>query len=180
MIKRLPWFQRQFPSGLPAHLLPVLVERLSGTAARLADRLAGVPHELLTGRSEESWSILENVGHLLDLEPLWYRRIDDLASRRAQLTEADLDNRQTHEANHNAAPIQGLLAEFRRARRGLLRRLEDLPEEALAFTALHPRLQAPMNMVDLAFFIAEHDDYHLARISELLREGRPESEEVRT
>jgi hypothetical protein len=26
-----------------------------------------------------------------------------------------------------------------------------------------------MRMVDLAFFDAEHDDYHLARISELIR-----------
>jgi hypothetical protein len=28
-----------------------------------------------------------------------------------------------------------------------------------------------MNLVDHAFFVAEHDDYHLARVSELLREG---------
>jgi len=26
-----------------------------------------------------------------------------------------------------------------------------------------------MNLVDHAFFVAEHDDYHLARIAELLR-----------
>lgn len=26
-----------------------------------------------------------------------------------------------------------------------------------------------MNLVDHAYFVAEHDDYHLARITELLR-----------
>src|SRR5262249_43161680 len=114
MIKRLPWFQREFPSGLPSHLLPVLIERLRGTAARLANRLAGVPHDILTRRSEDTWSIQENVGHLLDLEPLWRQRIDNLASHRAELAEADLSNRRTHEANHNAARFEELLAEFRR------------------------------------------------------------------
>jgi uncharacterized damage-inducible protein DinB len=174
MIKRSPWFQREFPSGLSAHLLPVVVERLRGTAARLADRLADVPQDRLTRRGGDSWSIQENVGHLLDLEPLWLRRIDDLASRRAELTEADLENRRTHEANHNESRLERLLTEFRRARVELVRRLEDFPEENLAFTAQHPRLRAPMNVVDLAFFVAEHDDYHLARISELLREDRRE------
>jgi hypothetical protein len=37
---------------------------------------------------------------------------------------------------------------------------------------LHPRLNQPMRVVDLLFFVAEHDDYHLARISELIREFR--------
>jgi uncharacterized damage-inducible protein DinB len=171
MIKRQPWFERVFPTGLPAHLLPLIVERLRGTPARLADRLAGVPPAVLTRRSGDSWSIQENAGHLLDLESLWLRRVDDLAARRAQLTEADLENRRTHEANHNAARLEGLLAEFGRARAELVRRLEGFPEEGLAFTAMHPRLKVPMGVVDLAFFVAEHDDYHLARISELLGEA---------
>jgi hypothetical protein len=34
---------------------------------------------------------------------------------------------------------------------------------------LHPRLQQPLRIVDIAYFDAEHDDYHLGRIGELLR-----------
>jgi hypothetical protein len=30
-------------------------------------------------------------------------------------------------------------------------------------------LKVKMRVLDLAFFIAEHDDHHLARISELIR-----------
>jgi len=168
MVNRLPWFERVFPTGLPAHLLPVIVERLRGTPARLADRLADVPPPVLVRRGGGSWSIQENVGHLLDLEPLWRQRVGDLAQRRGELAEADLTNRRTHEANHNAAPLGGLLAAFRTARGGLVRELEAFPDDGLAFTALHPRLKASMNVVDLAYFVAEHDDYHLARIGELL------------
>jgi hypothetical protein len=168
MVKRQAWFERVFPTGLPAHLLPVVVERLRGTPARLADRLGDVPHEVLIRRDGDSWSIQENVGHLLDLEPLWQQRVGDLAQRRGQLAEADLTNRRTHEANHNAAPLAGLLTAFRAARGALVCQLEIFPDDSLAFTAVHPRLKTPMNVIDLAYFVAEHDDYHLARISELL------------
>jgi uncharacterized damage-inducible protein DinB len=168
MVNRQPWFERVFPTGLPAHLLPVLVERLRGTPARLADRLAGEPHEVLIRRSGDSWSIQENVGHLLDLEPLWQQRVSDLAQRCGELAEADLTNRRTHEANHNAAPLGELLTAFRSARGALVRQLETFSDDAVAFTSLHPRLKIPMNVIDLAYFVAEHDDYHLARISELL------------
>jgi uncharacterized damage-inducible protein DinB len=168
MEKRQAWFERVFPTGLPAHLLPVVVERLRGTPARLADRLGGVSHEVLIRRGGGPWSIQENVGHLLDLEPLWQQRVGDLAQRRGQLAEADLTNRRTHEANHNAAPLAGLLTAFRTARGALVWQLETFPDDAMAFTALHPRLKTPMNVIDLAYFVAEHDDYHLARISELL------------
>src|SRR6516164_5555112 len=113
MVNRLPWFERGFPTGLPAHLLPVIVERLRGTSARLADRLAGVPGAVLTRRGGGAWSIQENVGHLLDLEPLWRQRVGDLARRRGEFAEADLTNRRTHEANHNAVPLDGLLTAFR-------------------------------------------------------------------
>jgi hypothetical protein len=32
-----------------------------------------------------------------------------------------------------------------------------------------PRLNQMIRVIDLAFFIAEHDDHHLARINELRR-----------
>ena len=119
-------------------------------------------------RAGDSWSIQENAGHLLDLEPLWLRRVGDLADGRPELAEADLTNRQTHEANHNSARLEGLLADFRRARDELVRRLEAFSEGGAAVAALHPRLRVAMNVVDVAYFVAEHDDYHLARITELL------------
>ena len=37
----------------------------------------------------------------------------------------------------------------------------------LARTSLHPRLRQPMSVVDLCFFVAEHDDHHLRTIDEL-------------
>lgn len=170
MTRKQPWFERQFPTGLPADLFPVVLERLRGTPARLEDRLGSVGASTLTRRSGSTWSIQENAGHLLDLEPLWLARVEDLLARRPEMTAADLTNRRTHEANHNAASLRTILSGFRQARSVLVRRLEAVEDAALTHTAPHPRLRVPMNLVDHVFFVAEHDDYHLARITELLIE----------
>jgi uncharacterized damage-inducible protein DinB len=169
MIPRQPWFQRQFTFDLPVSAAPGVVERLRGTPARIENRLAGIPASRLTARQGEHWSIQENVGHLWDLEPLWMARIEDLARGRGTLQPADLENRKTHEANHNARPLNELLAGFREARSDLVIQLEAADEADWLRSGLHPRLQAPMRLLDLAFFVAEHDDHHMATITELIR-----------
>ena len=104
---------------------------------------------------------------MLDLESLWIARVGDFAAGGAELTAADLKNRKTHEANHNARPLEEILREFRSARRELLNRVEKIEPALLARTMLHPRLKTPMRLVDHLFFAAEHDDHHLAIIWEL-------------
>ena len=106
----------------------------------MADRLADVPPGVLVRRVGDSWSIQENAGHLLDLEPLWLRRVEDLAAGRPDLAEADLTNRRTHEAGHNSARLEGLLADFRRAREELVRRLDAFSEGGAAVAAVHSTL----------------------------------------
>lgn len=145
------------------------MERVRGTPARLEERVAGLTPEILTVRLAETWSIQENVGHLIDLEPLWAGRLNDQIAGAEKLREADLENRRTHEAGHNSRPIDALLSEFRSERMAIVERLETLSAEDLTTTALHPRLEQPMSVIDLFFFVAEHDDHHLARISEILR-----------
>jgi uncharacterized damage-inducible protein DinB len=169
MIPRQPWFERQFSFDLPVSAAPGVLERLRGTPPRLEHRLAGVAPVRLTARVADRWSIQENVGHLGDLEPLWMARVDDLAMGRPALHPADLDNRATHEAHHNARPLRELLDRFARARADLVTQLESADQADWLRSALHPRLKQPMRLLDLAFFIAEHDDHHLATITELRR-----------
>lgn len=165
----LAWFAREFSLALPIELYPNIVERLRGTPARLEDRLDVLPHELLTRRDGARWSMQEHAGHLLDLEPLELQRLDDYAAGRTVLTPADLENRRTHEARHNEQPLAEILRAFRAERLEFVQRLEAFDDETIQRTALHPRLQQPMRVIDLAYFKAEHDDHHLARIGELVR-----------
>ncbi len=164
-----PWFDRRFQLGLPPDVLPEIIERLRGTPARLDERTGNVPPSNLIQRFGPSWSIQENVGHLLDLESLWTARLGDFLQEMPQLRATDLENRKTWDAEYNEQPLATVLADFRSARMVFVTQLERLSETQLRLTAMHPRLQQPMTVTDHAFFVAEHDDHHLARISELLR-----------
>jgi uncharacterized damage-inducible protein DinB len=169
MISRMEWFKRQFSFGLPLEMFPNIVERVRGTPARLEELTRGISPELLTQRDGDKWSVQEHAGHLLDLEELGMKRLDDYEAGRETLFAADLANRKTHEANHNANSIENILAAFRQERTEFVARLDSYDEAFVQQTALHPRLNQKIRVIDLAFFIAEHDDHHLARISELKR-----------
>jgi uncharacterized damage-inducible protein DinB len=169
MSKHLKWTDRTFQFTFPVNVFPEMIERVRGTPARLEDRVKPISPELLTKRDGDKWSIQENAGHLLDLESLVRQRLDEYLSGATVLHAADMSNRKTHEANHNQISMTAILARFRSERLELVGKLDTLAPETFALVAHHPRLNVPMRLVDMLFFQAEHDDYHLARISELIR-----------
>jgi uncharacterized damage-inducible protein DinB len=166
------WFERKFEFSFPVELLPNLCARLRGTPARLEEVLRGRSRTILIGKAQLKWSAQENAGHVLDMEPLWLARVGDYMVARDQLTVADLTNRKTDEANHNARPLEQILSEFRAARERLLKRVDELDRSLFARTIPHPRMKTPMRLVDHLYFVAEHDDHHLARIWELVNAAR--------
>jgi hypothetical protein len=169
MTKRINWTDRRFDFSFPVELYPEMIERIRGTPARLEDRIGSLPPTVLQRRDGEKWSIQENAGHLLDLESLGMERLNEYLAGADELHAADMSNRKTHEADHNRVPVASILRDFREQRMEIVARLETLDAAMFARTALHPRLAVQMRLVDLIFFQAEHDDYHLARISELMR-----------
>jgi uncharacterized damage-inducible protein DinB len=168
------WFDRQFEFTFPAEQHPSLCVRLRGTPARLEEMVRGCSRDVLVRKPQEKdkWSAQEHAGHLLDLEPLWIQRAGDFLVGGTQLTIADLSNRKTHEANHNARPLEEILAQFRRARLQLIDRVRTIEPALYSRTLLHPRLKKLMRLVDHLYFVAEHDDHHLAHIWELIQSGK--------
>ena len=164
-----PWFQRKFAFDLPISRLPDILERLRGTPARVEERVRPLPAQTLQARLEDKWSIQENVGHLCDLEPLWIRRAEQVLEGQTELAVADLTNRPTDDAHHNEAPLDHILKHFRALRLRFVSLLEGASGPSLERSARHPRLGTPMRLIDIAFFTAEHDDHHLARITELMK-----------
>lgn len=173
MLHPVDWFSRPFDFSLPLWMYPNIIERLRGTPARLETRVAGLPKNTLTRRLGDRWSIQENVGHLLDLEELWLGRVDDFEQKLSRLRAADLDNRKTYEADYNAQNLQAILTNFRVQRLQLVQRLENADEDFVKRSALHPRLDASMRLIDHAYFVAEHDDHHLAEITALIKVFMP-------
>ena len=171
MIMQTPWFERKFNLNFPVGLFPIIITRLEGTLPRLAAMTKNLSEDVLTSRPNNEWSVKEQAGHLYDLEELWYGRVEDFLSGKETLRAADLRNTKTHEADHNKKPIEGLIEQFSSARKKLIDKIKDTDEAAASLTALHPRLQTPMRLIDHIFFIAEHDDHHLTKIRELVRKS---------
>jgi uncharacterized damage-inducible protein DinB len=165
------WFERKFDFTFPVEQHPNLRARLRGTPARLEEVVHGASRDVLIGKlgENEKWSAQEHAGHMLDLEPLWLARLEDYIAEASQLTVADLTNRKTHEAGHNQRPIEEIVAKFRSARLRLVSQLENIDPAIFGRSSLHPRLKTPMRLVDHLYFVAEHDDHHLAHIWALIQ-----------
>jgi len=168
-MKKTKWFDRKFPSIEDVGILPYIIERLTGTPARLEEISFGLNNDFLCHKFQNKWSIKEHTGHFSDMEPLWLGRIEDFINNKTELRAADLTNSATHNANHNAADIVLLQKNFRLLRNEFVIKLNSLTEEQVFFSSLHPRLKIPMRPVDHAAFVAEHDDHHLLLIRELVK-----------
>jgi uncharacterized damage-inducible protein DinB len=167
----MKWFDRKFEFDLPGWMYPNVVERLRGTPVRVKYLVEGVSEDILGERQGDRWSIKENIGHLTDLEPLWLGRVEDILQGKESLRDADLSNSRTHGAAHNDSSLDDLLVSLEEARHALVERVERLDDTAAEMTAIHPRLLTPMRLIDLLFFVAEHDDHHLAAITRIKLRG---------
>ena len=168
MITQTPWFERKFDFNFPVGLFPIILERLRGTIPQLEASIKNIPEEQLNIKKDGNWSVKEVIGHLYDLEELWYGRIDDFLAHKEVLRPADLKNTKTHEAGHNSRTVEALLNQFVTERKKLIERVKNIDEATASIVALHPRLQTPMRLIDSLFFVTEHDDHELAKIRRLI------------
>jgi uncharacterized damage-inducible protein DinB len=168
-MKKTKWFDRIFPPQQDVGVFPCIMERLEGTTARLTNKIESIKNDSPVSR-DGKWSIKKEIGHLIDLEPLWLARTLQIIDNQKDLKKTDLANTKTHETNHDARDFADLIQEFKQHRAELMLVLRDVTEADLEKAAVHPRLGTPMKIIDLAYFVAEHDDHHLAQITELINE----------
>ena len=166
-MERLPWVERKFDLDIPPGWMANILERLIGTRIRIIELCAPLTRSELTTRIDDRWSILEQVGHLVDLEGLHEGRIDDFEQNADVMRAADMKNVATYQAEHNSKDLSDLLEAFTKARNQFVDRLRGLNDDVLERSIEHPRLKVNMRPVDLAFFTAEHDDHHLASIRQI-------------
>jgi len=169
MVNQTLWLNRKWEFNFDAGMFPIIYSRLQGAIPRLQQIFAKAD-EAKSGVSKNGWSAKEHLGHLYDLEELWWNRWEDYKNKKEILTAADITNRRTSEANHNAKTINGLISSFNIEREKILNSIYSCDEEMLNRTSLHPRLKSPMRLVDYLYFVAEHDDHHIAAIMQLLHD----------
>lgn len=162
MVPQTAWMDRRFTFDLPIGTFPLLLERLRGTPSRAKELVNGLPEHVLAKRVNDKWSVKEHLGHLVDLGPLDDRRLSEFLNHAEVLSDADMENRATEVADHRSVPIADIIRRLTAGREVLVLQLEDLKQDQVRIVAIHPRLQKPMRLVDWVYFVAEHDDHHLA------------------
>lgn len=168
MVTQTPWFERRFAFDFPITNFPIIFSRLECSLFRLQAILVNADDEAAS-LNNNGWSVKEELGHLYDLEDLWWKRLQDFLNGSERLTTADLTNTRTNEAGHNEKTLEFLMQQFVRERQRMLEQVYHFDDATLRLTAIHPRLLQPMRLIDKLYFVAEHDDHHIAKISGLLR-----------
>ncbi len=162
---RQAWVDHVFPNKIPLGWTANIRTRVRDTPIRLRHQQEQLE---AAAKIDEAWNIKEHIGHLIDLEQLHLHRLELFANKEKVLSAADMSNRATYAANHSERSIGELLTDFEKVRCRFLEKFDALSDECLAHEAFHPRLEIGMRPVDMLFFVAEHDDHHLASIYEII------------
>jgi uncharacterized damage-inducible protein DinB len=169
-MNKTKWLERKFKFDLPQEDFNSILIRLLETPDKVEQLVLSISPDLLIKKTNSGWSIQEHIGHLVDLEELHEGRITDFKEGNVVLRAADMKNIKTEESNHNMKDIKELLTQMRELRTKFVYRLKELDDKVLAHVVLHPRLNQPMRPVDMAYFVAEHDEHHINSMIELKKE----------
>ena len=162
------WFDRQFDSNTSLEYFDEFLQRLEHFPAVLHQLLKNCPKEVSTYKMEDKWSINENIGHLILLEGLWRIRFRDIKEGKPDMSPTDLNNTATDESSFNNMLFEELIKNLASERHKTIAMLQKMSEEDLLKTSMHPRLHQPMNIIDLMYFVAEHDLHHLNAIQSII------------
>ena len=171
MITQMRWIDRAFTFDFPVGVFPAIMERLRGTPLRVERLLVGLPEPLLTVKPDGKWSLKERVGHICDAESLWETRLTQFLQKADTLAAADMSNQRVTSADYNNTTIEALIERLHTVRSLFIDKLEPLNESEIAATAHHPRLNKPMRLIDMLYFVAEHDDQELALMRALITQN---------
>lgn len=160
----VPWFERAMVFNKTPELLPYFIERLSGTSARIKQKVNGISDEILRHPPQGKWSIKQHIGHLADVDEIANKRIDEMVQGISPMSPAVFEPKR----DYNNMPVTELIALFEQTRNGNIQKYLALSFDELKRSSIHPRLKVPMSPADLAWFDAEHDDHHLVTINGIL------------
>lgn len=167
MQERQEWVEHKFNLGINIGWSKNVLSRIKDTSIRIEHYVKNLTNEQLSFQENGKWSIKEHIGHLTDVEELWLNRFLQFEKGLPELVAADMSNKKTEKANHNASSIDQLIANFNTQREELILQFQKLSKETQMHQAFHPRLKMMMRPVDLLFFIAEHDSHHLVNIQDI-------------
>ena len=169
------WFDRKFDFNFGMELYGILLERLRSAPDSFMQITRMLPEEAHVFRHESKWTVRENIGHLQLLEPLWRIRFEEIKNGIPEMSPADVSNSATGRMNFNTFSLQELMNGFTHQRTKTIDFLNNLQETDFTKRSIHPRLQLPMRVIDLMYFVAEHDQHHLNAVANIISKSNKNS-----
>lgn len=164
----IKWFDRKFDFRQLTLSYPDILERLIQSPSLFKNVTKGVENSLLNEKWMGKWSVKEHIGHLWILEPLWQKRFKEIQQQAPAMSPVDLQNKATDEAHFHLIDIHNILQDFDTERNSTIDLLQSFSDEDFQNRLYHPRLQQPMRILDLMYFVAEHDIHHYNAIKQIL------------
>ncbi|QNR84365.1 DinB family protein [Pedobacter riviphilus] len=162
------WFDRKFDTNIDIVQFEDVLSRMEHFPAVLNQLLETYPKKITTIKTGAKWSVNENVGHLILLEDLWRRRFQDIKDGKPDMSPADLNNTATDQASFNEQVLNELTKSLSDERAKTIVLLKGISKEDLLKKSTHPRLNQPMNIVDFMYFVAGHDEHHMAAMRSII------------
>ena len=145
---------------LTAHIakLRVFPARLHAFVTPLTDtQLRFRPHA-------KEWSILENIGHLIDIDRLYVARIDlMLSSERPHFAPFNPDE-QVNAGMYQAKPLAELMATYTELRQATVAGLSTMAPDELTRVGIHTRF-GEITITRLVEILVNHDEVHYTQMS---------------
>ncbi len=168
IMEQINWIERKFNFGYAPGYLPLFIERLNSSVPRIKQLTLGLTAEELRFKPNNKWCIKQHIGHLTDLEELHEGRLQDFLNKLPALRAADMSNKKTEDTDHINTSLKILISDFQSARKNFIDKVRTFTPEQMLFKSFHPRLKQDITVVDLLFFLSEHDNAHLTHISSII------------
>lgn len=168
------WFDRKFDFSFGMEMYGTLLARLQAAPNMFKQITSVLPAGVQVLKPGQKWSVKENIGHLILLEPLWQKRFEEIKKGSLGMSPADVSNRATDEMNFNKFSLQELTSSFTSQRAGTINFLNGVHQTDFSKRSIHPRLQQPMRIIDLMYFVAEHDWHHLDAVLNIIHQNTKE------
>ncbi|MFM7678206.1 MAG: DinB family protein [Roseiflexaceae bacterium] len=141
------------------------IAKLSAFPARLHAFLAPLTDTQLTFRPhDKEWSILENIGHLIDIDRLYVERIDlMLSSERPHFAPFNPDDQVTA-GMYQAKLLAELMATYTELRQATVAGLSTMAPDELTRVGIHTRF-GEITIMRLVEILVNHDEVHYTQMS---------------
>ena len=140
------------------------IATLRAFPARLQAFVAPLNEAQLRFRPQDKeWSIVENIGHLIDIDRLYVARVDlMLSSERPQFAPFTPDD-QVRAGGYQAKPLADLLATYSELRQATVAGLSTIAPDELTRVGIHARF-GEITIARLVEILVNHDEVHYTQM----------------